>query len=66
MSQLDLGLTQRWRARRDSYRPAAERQYTVLCGHTHSPGVFSPRPNVTVYTGAARYGHPVLQEVLTW
>lgn len=36
---------------------------TVLCGHTHSPGVYQPLPNVTVYTGAAKYGSPSITGV---
>ncbi len=34
------------------------KRITVLCGHTHSPGVCEPAPNVRVITGAAEYGHP--------
>jgi hypothetical protein len=41
-------------------------QFTVLCGHTHGKGVFRPGliPNLVVKTGAARYGHPGIAEVL--
>lgn len=35
-----------------------QRRLIVLCGHTHSPGEFSPRENVLVLTGGARYGAP--------
>jgi len=40
------------------------REVTVLCGHTHSPGVASIRPGLTVYTGGADYGRPELQQVI--
>jgi len=39
-----------------------ERRLTVLCGHTHSPGEYVPRPNLRVVTGGAAYGRPRLQE----
>ena len=41
-----------------------DRAMTVLCGHTHSPGVASILDNLTVRTGAAVYGEPTLQLVL--
>ena len=45
-------------------RPATGRQLTVYCGHTHSPGICQPLPNVTVYTGGAIYGQPKVQQVI--
>lgn len=36
---------------------------TVLCGHTHGGGTAAVLPNMTVHTGAARYGHPAVQNV---
>jgi predicted phosphodiesterase len=33
-------------------------QIFVLCGHTHSPGVYEHAPNMTVLTGKAVYGAP--------
>jgi predicted phosphohydrolase len=30
----------------------------VLCGHTHSQGVYEHAPNLRVFTGKANYGHP--------
>jgi UDP-2,3-diacylglucosamine pyrophosphatase LpxH len=33
---------------------------TVLCGHTHSPGIYRPSENVVVYTGKAEYYYPAL------
>lgn len=41
-----------------------DRHLTVLCGHTHSPGVCQPAPNMMVKTGGARYGQPRLQEMV--
>jgi len=41
-----------------------DRHLTVLCGHTHSPGVCCILPNLTVKTGEAQYGAPRVQEVL--
>ena len=40
-----------------------EQSLTVLCGHTHSPGVAQILPNLVVYTGAAEYGIPIVQRV---
>ena len=36
------------------------KKMTVLCGHTHSRGEAWPLPNLTVYTGQAKYGHPAV------
>ncbi len=41
-----------------------ENNFTVLCGHTHGEGVYTPVPNVTVLTGAATYGHPAIHKIL--
>ncbi|MEK7404339.1 MAG: metallophosphoesterase [Acidobacteriota bacterium] len=41
-----------------------DRRLTVLCGHTHSPGVAQVRTNLVVYTGGAEYGRPVIQQML--
>jgi 3',5'-cyclic AMP phosphodiesterase CpdA len=41
------------------------KQLEVYCGHTHSPGVATPRPNLVVHTGGARYGHPGLAGAIT-
>ena len=38
-----------------------DRDFRVLCGHTHSGGVVEVLPNLRVTTGAARYGEPVIQ-----
>ena len=45
-------------------RDRPERRLTVLCGHTHSPGVYEPLDNVMVYTGGATYGAPEIQRML--
>ena len=37
---------------------------TVLCGHTHSPGVINPSVEVECRTGAARYGSPSICEII--
>jgi len=36
----------------------------VLCGHTHSEGIYVRNPNLRVLTGKARYGHPDLASVI--
>jgi predicted MPP superfamily phosphohydrolase len=41
-----------------------ERQALVLCGHTHGGGEVSILPNLSVRTGGAVYGAPVVQGVL--
>jgi Icc protein len=45
-------------------RQRPDRKLTVLCGHTHSPGVAQILPNLEVRTGHARYGAPCIQEVI--
>lgn len=40
-----------------------QKHLTVYCGHTHSPGICHPLPNVIIHTGGAKYGHPALQMV---
>jgi Icc-related predicted phosphoesterase len=40
-----------------------DRTMTVLCGHTHSPGVAHTGENLTVLTGGAEYGAPELQRI---
>lgn len=48
----------------DTMRRRADKQLTVFCGHTHSPGLCQPLPNVTIHTGGAKYGQPVIQRLL--
>ena len=38
---------------------------TVLCGHTHHAGVANLDPNLTVHTGAAEYGSPRVEGLVT-
>jgi hypothetical protein len=45
-------------------RDFPQRQLTVFCGHTHSPGECRPLPNVHILTGGAKYGQPAVQRVL--
>lgn len=45
-------------------RNRPDRKLIVYCGHTHSSGICEPLPNVTIYTGAAKYGVPVVQKVI--
>jgi hypothetical protein len=35
-----------------------DRKLLVLCGHTHSSGVYSPLPNLRVLTGESQYYVP--------
>ena len=44
-------------------RDHPQSRMTVLCGHTHSPGVAEIAENLTVLTGSAQYGNPVVQRV---
>lgn len=39
------------------------KRITVLCGHTHSPGVCQPAENVRVITGGAQYGRPGITQL---
>lgn len=48
----------------ETMREHPDRQLTVFCGHTHSPGIAQPLPNLTIYTGGASYGHPTIQRIL--
>jgi 3',5'-cyclic AMP phosphodiesterase CpdA len=41
-----------------------DHQMTVLCGHTHSGGKAQILENLTVLTGAAKYGAPRIQQIL--
>jgi 3',5'-cyclic AMP phosphodiesterase CpdA len=45
-------------------RQHPEKQMTVLCGHTHSFGRASILDNLEVLTGQAKYGEPIVQQVL--
>ena len=50
----------------DAMRKHPEKRMTVLCGHTHGGGTAQILPNLITYTGPARYGHPVVQDVFVW
>lgn len=41
-----------------------EHTFHVLCGHTHHAGTARLRDNLTVWTGAAEYGRPSIQDVI--
>jgi Icc protein len=47
-------------------RDHPDKRMTVLCGHTHGGGRSELLPNLVTLTGPARYGRPVIQEVLEW
>lgn len=38
-----------------------DRQFTVLCGHTHHAGIANVATNLIIYTGAAEYGKPGIE-----
>ena len=40
-------------------------QWTVLCGHGHHRGTVNMRDNLIVHTGAAEYGAPRIEKILT-
>lgn len=42
-----------------------DRELLVLCGHSHGGGTLEVRPNLTVWTGAAEYGSPRVQEIVS-
>ncbi|HKA01274.1 MAG TPA: metallophosphoesterase [Candidatus Solibacter sp.] len=44
-------------------RDHPQSRMTILCGHTHSPGVAEIAQNLTVLTGGAQYGNPTVQRV---
>lgn len=37
-----------------------DKQFIVLTGHTHSPGIYQRSKNLVIYTGVAEYGAPDL------
>jgi predicted MPP superfamily phosphohydrolase len=40
-------------------------QILVLCGHTHGGGKIQMLENLRVVTGAAEYGHPRIETILS-
>lgn len=49
----------------DTMRRHPDRKLSVFCGHTHSPGIAEPLPNLTIHTGGAKYGNPRVQQLIT-
>jgi hypothetical protein len=41
-----------------------DRHIEVFCGHTHSPGVTQPLPNLIMHTGGSKYGQPEIQRLI--
>lgn len=39
-------------------------EFMVLCGHSHSDGIYQPLGNLLVKTGKAKYYHPEIQEII--
>lgn len=50
---------------REAMQKRPDRQMTVYCGHTHNEGTVQILRNLKVITGAAEYGKPQINEVLT-
>ena len=50
---------------REVMATAPDKQMTVLCGHTHSSGECQILPNLLVKTGGAKYGSPMIQEIIS-
>lgn len=48
---------------RDSLSAHLGKQLTVLCGHTHSPGVARPMRGLEIFTGGAEYGQAKVQRL---
>lgn len=53
------------RVLRNASQSRRELRFTVLCGHTHNAGVAQLASNLVVHTGAADYGHPDVEGVVT-
>jgi predicted phosphohydrolase len=49
----------------DAAHAQPERRLLVLCGHTHSSGLYDHAPNLRVLTGASVYGAPSVSALLT-
>jgi hypothetical protein len=48
----------------EAARAHPDREILVLCGHTHGGGILEVLPNLTVVTGASRYGHPEVTGII--
>lgn len=42
-----------------------DKNFVILCGHTHHPALYSPVSNVTVKVAGAQYHAPAIAEVMT-
>ncbi len=49
---------------REEAQAHPEREFLVLCGHTHEAAETLVRPNLRVLTGGAEYRRPAIQRVL--
>jgi 3',5'-cyclic-AMP phosphodiesterase len=50
---------------REEMEKRPDRRLTVYCGHTHNGGIAHILPNLQVITGAAEYGAPQINDVIT-
>lgn len=48
----------------EAMRARADRELTVLCGHTHGAGYAELLPNLRVFTAGADYGRPRLERLV--
>ena len=42
-----------------------DKNFLVLCGHTHSAGDYSPKENIRIRAGKAQYRFPEIQDVFS-
>ncbi len=42
----------------------SDHKFLVLCGHTHSSGIFEPVPNLKIWTGESEYYFPRISKVI--
>ncbi len=40
-------------------------EFLILCGHTHSDGIYQPLDNLLIKTGRAEYYLPIVQEIIS-
>jgi Icc protein len=53
------------RALREASQSRPQCQFRVLCGHTHHRGIANMAPNLIVHTGAAQYGQPAIEGLVS-
>lgn len=57
-----------WKAMGDVLLDVSEiypdRKFLVLCGHTHSSGIFEPVPNLKIWTGESEYRYPRISRII--